>query len=100
MLINDTQISHSGSPPINDNRQLNDLRDIVVKLEATFISEMLKSAGVGDSRGDFGGGAGEEQFGSFLRDAQALELAKSGGLGLSETLFEAMKGRFDDLKSD
>ncbi|MCK0120422.1 rod-binding protein [Loktanella sp. F6476L] len=85
---------------MNDNRQLNDLRDIVVKLEATFISEMLKSAGVGDSRGDFGGGAGEEQFGSFLRDAQALELAKSGGLGLSETLFEVMKGRFDDLKSD
>jgi Rod binding domain-containing protein len=72
------------------------MRDAATKLEATFLSEMLKSAGVGESRGDFGGGAGEEQFGSFLRDAQALEMARSGGIGLAEALFNAMKARADE----
>jgi Rod binding domain-containing protein len=71
------------------------LKEAAIKLEATFLSEMLKSAGVGESRGDFGGGAGEEQFGSFLRDAQAMEMAKHGGIGLAEALFEAMKARAD-----
>jgi len=72
------------------------LKEASIKLEATFLSEMLKSAGVGESRGDFGGGAGEEQFGSFLRDAQALELARSGGIGLAESIFEAMKARANE----
>ncbi|UYV39649.1 hypothetical protein N4R57_00125 [Rhodobacteraceae bacterium D3-12] len=45
-------------------------------LEATFLSEMLKAAGFGKSRGAFGGGAGEDQFASFLRDAQAQEMVK------------------------
>lgn len=72
------------------------MKEAAIKLEATFLSEMLKSAGVGEARGEFGGGAGEEQFGSFLREAQALEMARSGGIGLAETLFEAMKARADD----
>ncbi|MGX9355979.1 rod-binding protein [Roseobacteraceae bacterium S113] len=61
------------------------------KLEATFLSEMLKSAGVGEISEEFGGGIGEEQFASFLRDAQAAEMVKTGGLGLAETFFHAMK---------
>lgn len=76
-------------------KQLESLKEVAIKLEATFLSEMLKSAGLGEARGDFGGGAGEENFGSFLRDAQALEMAKSGGIGLAEALFEAMKDRVD-----
>ena len=71
------------------------LKDAAIKLEATFLSEMLKSAGVGESRGTFGGGVGEDQFGSFLRDAQATEMAKAGGIGLAEALFDAMKARAD-----
>ncbi len=80
--------------PQNDNIQA--LKEAAIKLEATFLSEMLKSAGVGESRGDFGGGAGEDQFGSFLSDAQSLELARSGGVGLAESIFEAMKARQDE----
>lgn len=69
------------------------LRAAAVQLEATFLAEMLKSAGFGETRETFGGGAGEEQFGSFMREAQALELAKAGGIGLAEALFEALKVR-------
>ncbi len=71
------------------------LRDAAAKLEATFLAEMLKSAGVGAPRESFGGGAGEEQFASFLREAQAKEMVEAGGIGLAEALFEAMKVRID-----
>ncbi len=69
------------------------LRDAAQKMEATFLAEMLKSAGVGAPREAFGGGEGEEHFSSFLRDAQAEEMANAGGIGLAEALFEAMKVR-------
>ena len=71
------------------------LRDAAVQLEATFLAEMLKSAGFGAARESFGGGIGEDQFGSFMREAQALELAKAGGIGLAEALFNALKVRLD-----
>ncbi|WP_341367509.1 rod-binding protein [Yoonia sp. BS5-3] len=71
------------------------LRDAADKLEATFLAEMLKSAGVGKPRDSFGGGIGEEQFSSFLREAQAKEMVEAGGIGLAEALFEAMKVRLD-----
>ncbi|KQI73791.1 chemotaxis protein chel [Loktanella sp. 5RATIMAR09] len=69
------------------------LRDAAQKMEATFLAEMLKSAGVGKPREAFGGGAGEEHFASFLRESQAQEMVKAGGIGLAEALFEAMKVR-------
>ncbi|MGB8623741.1 MAG: rod-binding protein [Paracoccaceae bacterium] len=65
------------------------------QLEANFLSEMLKSAGFGEMPGEFGGGAGEQQFTSFLRQAEAQEMVKSGGIGLAEHLFEALKERAD-----
>jgi peptidoglycan hydrolase FlgJ len=52
---------------------------------------MLKSAGLGQTRGEFGGGVGEEQFASFLRDEQAHSMQRSGGIGLAESIFEALK---------
>lgn len=71
------------------------LRAASQKLEATFLAEMLKSAGLGAQEGSFGGGIGEEQFMSFLRDAQAEEMVDAGGIGLAEALFNAMKARLD-----
>ena len=67
------------------------LMDVAQKLEASFLSEMLKSAGVGKTPDSFGGGAGEDQFSSFLRQAQADEMVKAGGIGLAQSLFEALK---------
>lgn len=71
------------------------LRDAAQKLEATFLAEMLKSAGLGATRQAFGGGAGEDQFASFLREEQAREMVAAGGIGLAQALFEAMKVRMD-----
>jgi Rod binding domain-containing protein len=67
------------------------VRDAAIKLEATFLSEMLKSAGVGENSKAFGGGVGEDQFSSFLRDAQAMEMANAGGIGLADALYKSMK---------
>ncbi len=45
----------------------------------------------------FGGGAGEDQFSSFLRLEQARHIASSGGIGLAESLFEALKEQADGM---
>jgi len=67
------------------------------QLESSFLEEMLKSAGFGAPRDAFGGGAGEDQFSSFLRQAQADEMVKAGGIGLAESLFDALKERADEM---
>lgn len=79
--------------PTQDRRDDAALRDAADALEATFLAEMLKSAGVGKTPEAFGGGEGEDQFASFLRQAQAEEMVKAGGIGLSESLFETLKAR-------
>jgi len=82
-------ISPSGlsGPPPSDHAALRAAAD---GMEAAFLAEMFKSAGLGAPRDSFGGGAGEEQFGSFLREAQAAEMVRAGGIGLSESIFRAM----------
>lgn len=69
------------------------LREAAEQLEATFLAEMLKSAGMGNTENSFSGGVGEDQFASFLVDQQALAMVRAGGIGLSEALFEALKER-------
>ncbi len=62
-------------------------------LESAFLSEMLSHAGLGrGSDAAFGGGIGEDQFASFLRQAQADVMVRRGGIGLAEQLFRAMRG--------
>lgn len=70
------------------------LREAALALEASFISLMLKESGLGKT-GAFGGGAGEEHFGSFLRDLHAREIAGSGGIGLAENIYRALQERTD-----
>ncbi|UWR02538.1 rod-binding protein [Ruegeria conchae] len=71
------------------------LRAASIELEATFLAEMLKSAGLGQARQSFGGGAGEDQFSLFLIQQQAQQMARAGGIGLSEVLFNAMMEKAD-----
>ncbi len=66
------------------------MRRKAVELEANFLSEMLGNAGFGEMEGSFGGGIGEEQFTSFLRDAYAQKMSEAGGIGLAESIFQAM----------
>lgn len=71
------------------------LRDAAHRLESTFLAEMLKSAGLDAMGGAFGGGIGEDQFTSFLREAQAKEMVEAGGIGLAESIYNALRKRAD-----
>lgn len=71
-------------------------RDAAVRLEASFLSEMLKAAGFGKQISTFSGGAGENQFGSFYRDAIARQMATAGGIGLSDHFYQNLMEANDD----
>lgn len=58
--------------------------EVAKNLEIAFISEMLSFVGATEVSESFGGGVGEEQFQSFLRDEHAKLIAEKGGLGLAE----------------
>lgn len=60
------------------------------ELEAAFLAEMLAHSGLGEMQGSFGGGSGEEQFSSFLRQEQARLMVEKGGIGLAELIFRSM----------
>lgn len=66
------------------------LREAARNLEATFIAEMLRASGAGRQAGL---GDGDSPFASFLLDARAQEIARAGGLGLAEVLFESLARR-------
>lgn len=92
-----TEILPVSGPVTSDTHKTDGaLRIAAESLEASFLSEMLKAAGLGKTRASLGGGAGEDQFSSFLVRTQAEAIAKSGGIGLAEHLFEALKDRSDD----
>jgi Rod binding domain-containing protein len=61
--------------------------------EAAFLAEMLRYTGLNAMPASFGGGAGEEAFGSFLTDEYARLLAERGGIGIAEQVFEILKQR-------
>mgnify|MGYP001797240413 CR=1 FL=1 len=72
------------------------LREAAEKLEAGFLAEMLKSAGLGKTSDHFGGGSGEDQFSSFLLQEQAMQMVRAGGIGLSESIFQSLKEKQND----
>ncbi|WP_410216845.1 rod-binding protein [Paracoccus sp. (in: a-proteobacteria)] len=56
------------------------------QLEQAFLEEMLKYCGPGAMQGEFSGGAGEDQFTSFLTREQASQLASRLDLGFGRML--------------
>ena len=83
-------------PPVQAASKIDPLREAAEQLEASFLAEMLKSAGLGKVDNGFDGGAGEDQFASLLVDQQALQMVRAGGIGLSEILYEQLKEREND----
>jgi Rod binding domain-containing protein len=79
-----TQTTPSISVPPGEAR----LRVAAQDLEASFIAEMLRAAGAERSSGL--GGEEQSEFASFLLEARAREIARAGGLGLAQTLFESL----------
>lgn len=58
----------------------------VEQLEQAFLEEMLKYCGPKAAGGGFGGGAGEDQFNSFLTREYAARLASQLDLGLANRM--------------
>ena len=65
------------------------------ELETRFLSEMLAHTGLDAQTGAFNGGIGEDQFASFLREAQAKAMVDRGGLGLAQSIFQYLVRRDD-----
>ena len=79
-----TKAQHAASP---DDRLMQKAKE----LETAFLAEMLSFTGLGAASETMGGGAGEEQFASFLRTEQARLMVDQGGVGLAEMIFESLK---------
>lgn len=79
------------APPAPDRNQ--QLMTQAKALEASFLAEMLGQAGLGAPSEEFGGGPGEEQFASFLRQEQARVMVEKGGIGLAEMIFRSLSER-------
>jgi Rod binding domain-containing protein len=67
-----------------------DLERAAGHLEAAFLAEMLKPMGAIQAPETLGGGAGEQQFASFLVDEYARLIVASGGIGLSESIIRSL----------
>ncbi|OUD09753.1 hypothetical protein BVC71_07955 [Marivivens niveibacter] len=65
------------------------IRSAAEKIETAFLSQMLKHSGVGET------GNSGDQFLTFMHEAQARAIVKSGGIGLTESLFHALAERAD-----
>jgi len=90
---------HATGKNTDDDTKLAAMRKAANDLEATFLTEMLKAAGFGLARDSFGGGAGEDQFSSLLVRAQAEQMTRAGGIGLAESLFNALMETENDSSS-
>ena len=90
MRIGDTAL------PVIPPPNADPLRKQAHALEAAFLAEMLAHTGLDATSEGFGGGIGEDQFGSFLREEQAKLMVAQGGIGLGESLFRALSERAND----
>ena len=86
----------SATRPASTQTSDDALRVASEKLAATFLAEMLDAAGLGRTPEGFGGGAGEDQFASFLVQEQAEQIVKAGGMGLAEAIFNTLKEKTDE----
>jgi Rod binding domain-containing protein len=62
------------------------------KFETSFLSIMLQQMfdQQGETQGPFGGGPGEQMFKSFMAEAMANKMVKSGGVGLAASVQREM----------
>ena len=83
------------TPQISNNGSIADPRARIEKTAKEFESAFLSTAfqtmfsGVNKSE-PFGGGEGEQAFKSFLMDAFAKQMTRSGGVGLAASVTQEM----------
>ena len=78
------------SPPQGAENEIK-MRKLAQQLEGCFLAEMLKAAKFGQIQKSYNGGAGEEQFQSFLTQEHAQAIARTQSIGLAEHIFLSLK---------
>jgi hypothetical protein len=85
--------AHSPTPPGTQPRPDARLRDgRRLRLEAGFLKDMLKALASGSRPQAFPAGAGRTSSAPILLEAQALRLARAGGVGLAEIAVRSPEG--------
>lgn len=92
-------LSAATAPPLVPDRSVV-LMEAAKQLEAAFLSEMLSFSGLGAVSAEFGGGAGEEQFSSFLRAEQARMMVDRGGIGLARSILDSLVAKAGEAGND
>ncbi len=85
-----TNATTAFAPALDPSGQAQRMRELAQEFEAVFLAEMLKNSGLNKTSSDFGGGVGEDAFGSLLTTEYARALASQGGVGIAEHVFRAL----------
>ncbi|MBN8292323.1 rod-binding protein [Rhodobacter sp. NTK016B] len=86
--------SRPETPQADPSRADPAIRHSAEALEATFLAEMFKSAGLfRPTEALGGGGEGEQQFTSFLADERARAIVAQGGIGLADAIESSLRLR-------
>ena len=81
----------TGAPQVAAGASKAQIASTAQSFESSFLSNMLGQMFEGVSTdGPFGGGAGEGAFRSFLMDAFAQQITKSGGVGIASSVQREM----------
>ena len=90
-VVPPTLLPTGGASSTAELAKRGEIKDTAKKFEASFLSVMLQQMFEGvKTDGPFGGGAGEEQFRSFMTEAMAKQMTNAGGIGLADTVGREM----------
>lgn len=80
-----------GPASVGDLAKRGQIHQTAQKFEASFLSIMLQQMFEGtETSAPFGGGPGEQMFKSFMADAMANKMVKTGGVGLAASVEREM----------
>jgi Rod binding domain-containing protein len=81
----------AGPPSAAELAKRGQIKETSTKFEASFLSIMVQQMFDGvETAAPFGGGPGEQMFKSFMADAIANKMVKSGGVGLGAAVQREM----------
>ena len=70
--------------------RFNKVKDTAKDFEAMFLHSMFQQMFANVGQGPFSGGSGAKVWQSFLTDEYAKNVAKSGGVGLADSVFKEL----------
>ncbi len=78
---------------VENQAELQKLQKATQQFEAMFLKDLLKSMRKGVKETQFASVPGKEMFRDMLDETVATKASESGGVGIADYLFEAMKNQ-------